>query len=84
MTTDAPQPAPAATNPSALRFRAGIVVLAVLVALSVVLAAGIGAVHVPAREIVCMLLNRSGIFHFRKRGRSAMRSLFFRFVCREF
>lgn len=63
MTTDASQPAPAATNPSALRFRAGIVVLAVLVALSVVLAAGIGAVHVPAREIVCMLLNRSGMFH---------------------
>lgn len=48
---------------STLRFRAGLGLLAVLVAVSVVLAAGIGAVHVPSREIVSMLLNRSGFVH---------------------
>jgi iron complex transport system permease protein len=46
-----------------LRFRAGVGLLALLVAASVVLAAGIGAVHVPSREIVGMLLNRTGLVH---------------------
>ena len=48
---------------STLRFRAGLGLLAVLVAVSVVLAAGVGAVHVPSPEIVSMLLNRSGFVH---------------------
>ena len=48
---------------STLRFRAGLGLLVVLVAVSVVLASGIGAVHVPSREIVSMLLNRTGFFH---------------------
>jgi iron complex transport system permease protein len=48
---------------SILRFRAGLGLLVVLVAVSVVLAAGIGAVHVSSREIVCMLLNRTGLVH---------------------
>ena len=48
---------------TALRFRAGLVLLAVLLAFSVVLAAGVGAVHVSAREIIGMLLNRTGLIH---------------------
>lgn len=48
---------------STLRFRAGLGLLAVLLAVSVVLAAGIGAVHVPSREIIGMLLNRTGFVH---------------------
>jgi iron complex transport system permease protein len=48
---------------STLRFRAGVVVLAMLIVASVVLASGIGAVHVPSREIVGMLLNRTGWVH---------------------
>jgi iron complex transport system permease protein len=35
----------------------------VLVAASVVLAAAMGAVHIPSWEIVCMLLNRTGLVH---------------------
>jgi iron complex transport system permease protein len=58
---------PKHTNPpawsSTLRFRAGLGLLVVLVAVSVVLASGMGAVHVPSREIVSMLLNRTGFFH---------------------
>jgi ABC-type Fe3+-siderophore transport system permease subunit len=37
--------------------------LALLLAASVVLAAGVGAVHVPAREIIGMLLNHTGLIH---------------------
>jgi iron complex transport system permease protein len=48
---------------SALRFRAGVGLLVVLVIVSVVLAAGIGAVHVPSKEIIGMLLNRTGVVH---------------------
>ncbi len=48
---------------STLRFRAGLGLLVVLVAGSVVLASGIGAVHVPSREIVCMLLDHTGFVH---------------------
>jgi iron complex transport system permease protein len=48
---------------SNLRFRAGVGMLVVLVAASVVLASGIGAVHVPAKEIVSMLLNHTGLVH---------------------
>lgn len=53
----------AAGSSSTLRFRAGLGLLALLAAVSVVLASGIGAVHIPSREIVCMLLNRSGLVH---------------------
>jgi iron complex transport system permease protein len=63
MTHDIPKPSPPPASSSALRFRAGLALLAVLAALSVVLAAGIGAVHVPAQEVVCMLLNRTGFIH---------------------
>jgi iron complex transport system permease protein len=55
-------PNPTASS-STLRFRAGLGLLAVLVAVSVVLASGIGAVHVPSREIISMLLNRTGLLH---------------------
>jgi len=48
---------------STLRFRAGLGLLVVLVAVSVVLASGIGAVDVPSKEIVCMVLNRTGFVH---------------------
>ena len=54
---------PTADLSSALRFRAGLGLLVVLVAVSVILASGIGAVHVPVREIVGMLLNRTGLVH---------------------
>jgi len=46
-----------------LRFRAGLGLLVVLLGVSVVLACGIGAVHVSSREIICMLLNRTGFVH---------------------
>jgi len=52
----------AALSPT-LRFRAGLVLLIVLLAVSIVLASGIGAVRVPPQEIVCMLLNRTGFVH---------------------
>jgi len=48
---------------STLRFRAGMGLLAVLVVVSVMMASGIGAVHIPSREIVGMLLNRTGLVH---------------------
>src|SRR6516165_6831438 len=48
---------------SSLRFRTGLGLLAVLLVASIVLASGIGAVHVPALEIVGMLLNRAGLVH---------------------
>lgn len=44
-----------------MRFRAGIGVLAVLLVSSIVLASGMGAVHIPSHEIIAMLLNRTGI-----------------------
>ena len=46
-----------------MRFRAAIGVLAVLLASSIVLASGMGAVHVSSREIIAMLLNRTGLVH---------------------
>jgi len=48
---------------STLRFRGGLALLVVLLVTSIVLACGMGAVHVPAREIVSMLLNRTGLVH---------------------
>lgn len=58
---------PTHTHPTAVsssvRFRAGVGLLGVLVVASVVLASGIGAVHVPSREIVAMLFNRTGLVH---------------------
>jgi iron complex transport system permease protein len=62
-TGDMPEHTHQAALSSSLRFRASVGVLVVLVVVSVVLAAGIGAVHVPSREIVCMLLNRAGFVH---------------------
>ena len=49
--------------PSTVGFPAGLGVLAALVCASVVLAAGVGAVHVPAKEIVSMLLNHMGFLN---------------------
>lgn len=51
---------------STLRFRAGLGLLAVLLAASIVLASGMGAVHVPSAEIVRMFLNRTGLVHLRQ------------------
>lgn len=65
MSSATPRPAPPAVKQSALRFRAGLTLLAVLVGISVVLAAGIGAVHIPSGEIIRMLLNRTGFIHLR-------------------
>jgi iron complex transport system permease protein len=48
---------------SVLRFRTGMALLVVLVAVSVVSGSGIGTVHVPSREIVGMLLDRTGLVH---------------------
>ena len=62
-TGDLTKPAQTAAWSSALRFRIGVGVLVVLLAVSVVLASGMGAVHVPAQEIVGMLLNRMGFVH---------------------
>src|ERR1019366_7821754 len=62
-TGDLTKPAQTAAWSSALRFRAGMVLLAVLLVVSVVLASGVGAVHVPAQQIVSMLLNRAGFVH---------------------
>lgn len=52
-----------APSPSALRFRTGLCVLAALLALSIIVASGVGAVHVSSREILGMLLNRTGFIH---------------------
>jgi iron complex transport system permease protein len=46
---------------SAMRFRAGVGLLLVLLAVSVILAAGVGAVHVPSKAITSMLANRTGL-----------------------
>jgi iron complex transport system permease protein len=46
-----------------LRFRVGWVLLAVLLAMSVLLASGLGVVHVPTGEILRMLLNHTGVVH---------------------
>ena len=51
-------------SPTHLRFRAGVILLAVLLVASVIVASGAGAVHVPSHEIVAMLLNRMGLVHF--------------------
>lgn len=63
---DKQKPALTTAAPSSIRFRAGVGVLATVVGVSVVLAAGVGAVHVPPREIVSMLLNHTGIVHLTK------------------
>lgn len=55
--------APPAGGSSARRFRIGMVVLLALVVVSIVLAAGVGAVHIPSGEIVRMLLNRTRLVH---------------------
>ncbi len=47
----------------AVRFRAGVALLAALLVASIVLASGFGAVHIPSREIVGMLLHRAGLVH---------------------
>ncbi len=48
---------------SALRFRAGIGLLLVLLAVSVILAAGVGAVHISPKVIISMLASRTGLVH---------------------
>lgn len=63
-TIDMSKHTPTAGLSSTLRFRVGLGLLVVMVAVSVVLASGIGAVHVPSKEIVCMILNRTGFVHF--------------------
>jgi iron complex transport system permease protein len=40
--------------------------LIVLLAIMVILAAGTGAVHIPAKVVVAMLLNHTKLFHFRE------------------
>lgn len=52
-----------ATLSFALRFRAGVALLAVLLVASIVLASGFGAVHISSREIVGMLLHHAGLAH---------------------
>jgi iron complex transport system permease protein len=48
---------------SELRFRFGISLLLVLLAFAIILAVGVGTVAVPARVIISILLNHSGIVH---------------------
>jgi iron complex transport system permease protein len=48
---------------STVRYRAGLSLLAVLVLVSLILASGVGAVHISPREIAGMLLNRTGLVH---------------------
>src|SRR5437867_13030611 len=45
---------------SVVRFRAGMGLFLALLVVSIVLAAGVGAVHVPSRAIISMLANRTG------------------------
>ncbi len=45
------------------RFRIGLALLPLLLVLSIVLASGMGAVRVPSREIVCIIVNRIGFVH---------------------
>lgn len=54
-------------SPTHLRFRAGVILLAVLLVASIIVASGAGAVHIPSHEIVAMLLNRMGLAHFNTR-----------------
>lgn len=46
------------------RFRLGLAILAGVLLLAVILAAGTGAVDVPIRTIVCILVNHSGLYRF--------------------
>jgi iron complex transport system permease protein len=48
---------------SRARFRAGMVMLLVLLVASVILASGTGAVHVSSRAIISILANRTGLMH---------------------
>ena len=59
----APDNNPPPTVFANLRFRGAVAVLAVVVVASIVAASGIGAVHIPAREIIGMLLNHTGLVH---------------------
>jgi iron complex transport system permease protein len=58
----APRPCPA-TDVHTVRFRLGLVLLLLLLVFSIFLAAGMGAVRVPSREIVCIVFNRIGLVH---------------------
>ena len=60
---EASRPPLAAMASPTLRFRVGWVLLAVLLAMSVLLASGLGVVHVPTGEILRMLLNHTGVVH---------------------
>jgi len=51
------------TLSSAIRFRTGMGLLLALLVVSIILAAGAGAVHVPSSTIVSMLANRTGMVH---------------------
>ena len=51
------------TSSSAIRFRTGMALLLALLVVSIILAAGAGAVHVPSSTIVSMLANRTGMVH---------------------
>jgi iron complex transport system permease protein len=46
------------------RYRLGLAALSGVLLLAVILAAGAGAVHVPIRTIVCILVNHSGLYRF--------------------
>ena len=63
---DKPKLAHKVAAPSSIQFRAGVSVLAALACVSIVLAVGVGAVHVPAREVVSMLLNHTSLVHLPK------------------
>lgn len=52
-----------ATDVHTVRFKVGLVLLLLLLILSIFLAAGMGAVRVPSREIVCIIFNRIGFVH---------------------
>src|SRR5260370_3358841 len=51
------------TLSSAIRFRTGMGLLLALLVVSIILAAGAGAVHVPSGTIVSMLANPTGMVH---------------------
>jgi iron complex transport system permease protein len=51
------------TSSSAIRFRTGMGLLLVFLVVSIILAAGAGAVHVPSRTIISMLANWTGMVH---------------------
>lgn len=46
------------------RYRLGLAILFGMLLLAVILAAGVGAVNVPIRTIVCILVNHSGLYRF--------------------